>query len=109
MAWPTSLQIALKEWASVSRALESGRQMLLLRKGGIYESSGEFEVENREFLVFPTFLHQNLNMLKPTEHAGFAARSDEPAEVAISIAGVVTDIIPLKSRSQMDKIDDEHI
>ncbi|MEA2711008.1 MAG: hypothetical protein QOF78_3609 [Phycisphaerales bacterium] len=109
MAWPTSLQVALKEWNTVCRALETGRQMLLLRKGGIYESAGVFEVENKEFLLFPTFLHQNLNMLKPTEHAGFAEHGAEPAELAISAAGVVSDIIELKSREQMNKIDDEHV
>jgi hypothetical protein len=109
MAWPSSLGVALKEWASVCRALELGRQMLLLRKGGIYEAAGEFEVEHREFLLFPTYLHQNLKMLKPAEHATFESRGAEPDEVAITAAGVVTDIIELKSRGQMDQIDGEHV
>ncbi len=109
MAWPTSLQVALKEWATVCRALESGRQMLLLRKGGIYESGGEFQVENREFLLFPTYVHQNLKMLKEPEHAGFEARSSEPSEIVLSAAGVVSDIVELKSRQQMDALDQEHI
>ena len=91
------------------RALEQGRQTVLLRKGGIYEAAGEFEVENREFLLFPTYLHQNLKMLKPPEHAGFEPRSAEPEQVSISAAGLVTDIIELKSRAQIDAIDDEHV
>ena len=109
MAWPTSLQVGLKEWAVVCRALEQGRQTVLLRKGGIYEAAGEFELENREFLLFPTYLHQNLKMLKPSEHAGFEPRSAEPEQVSISAAGVVTDILALKSRAQVDAIDDEHV
>ncbi len=109
MAWPTSLQVALKEWAVVCRALESGRQMLLLRKGGIYEAAGEFEVEHREFLLFPTYLHQNLNMLKPAEHEGFEAKTAEPQEIAVSAAAVVSDIMQLQSRGQMNAIDDEHV
>ena len=109
MAWPTSLQVGLKEWAVVCRALEQGRQTVLLRKGGIYESAGEFELENREFLLFPTYLHQNLKMLKPTEHSGFEPRSAEPEQVSMSAAGVVTDILELKSRAQVDAIDDEHV
>src|SRR6476469_947176 len=60
MALPNPLAIALKEWATVCHALETGRQMLLLRKGGIYEAAGEFELENPQFLLFPTYLHQNL-------------------------------------------------
>ncbi len=109
MAWPTSLQVALKEWAVVCRALEQGRQTVLLRKGGILEAAGEFEVENRQFLLFPTYLHQNLTMLKPSEHAGFESRSAEPEQVLITAAGVVTDIARLKSRRQIDAIDDEHV
>jgi hypothetical protein len=109
MAWPTSLRVALKEWAVVCRALETGRQMVLLRKGGIRESGGEFEVENREFLLFPTYLHQNLKMLKVSEHAGFEAHASEPNEVSISAAGVVTDIIEIESRQQIDAIDAEHV
>ncbi|HWE93155.1 MAG TPA: DUF1802 family protein [Tepidisphaeraceae bacterium] len=109
MAWPSSLPVALKEWATVCAALESGRQVLLLRKGGIYESAGEFELENREFLLFPTYLHQNLKMLKDEAHAGFEPRTAEPDVVRLSSAGVVTDIIQLASRKQMDALDAEHI
>ena len=109
MAWPVSLQIALKEWASVCNALESGRQMILLRKGGIYEAAGEFELENPQFLLFPTYLHQNLKMLKPDAHEGFKPVGAEPSEVRIFAAGVVSDVVQLKSRHQMDAIDDEHI
>lgn len=109
MAWPTSLQVGLKEWAVVCRALEQGRQMLLLRKGGISEVGGEFQVEHREFLLFPTYLHQNKQMLKPDVHDSYQPLGDEPAEVTLAAAGVVTDIIQLKSRRQMNAVDDEHI
>jgi hypothetical protein len=110
MALPTpSLQIALKEWATVCHALETGRQMLLLRKGGIYEAAGEFELDNRHFLLFPTYLHQNLSMLKPADQTGFEPRSAEPAQVRISAAGEVTDIVQLESRAQMDALDDQHV
>ena len=109
MGWPNELQMALKEWAVVCRALESGRQVILLRKGGIYEAAGEFEVEHRQFLLFPTYLHQNLKMLKSDAHAQFEARSAEPDQIVISAWAEVTDIVELKSREQMDRIDDEHI
>lgn len=109
MAWPTDLNVALKEWATVCRALETGRQVLLLRKGGIYESAGEFEVENREFLLFPTYVHQNLKMLKPEAHGGYEPHAEEPKQVRMSAAGVVTDIIQVESRAQMDALDAEHV
>lgn len=56
---PTSLRTTLKEWSVAVRALREGRQVLLLRKGGIYEEGGEFEVAAREVLLFPTYLHED--------------------------------------------------
>ncbi len=104
-----SLRVALKEWATVCRAIEAGRQIVLLRKGGIYEAAGEFEVEHRQFLLFPTYLHQNLKMLKPEAHVGFEPLAAEPSKIEIRAAAKVTGIIELKDRKQMDAIDAEHI
>jgi hypothetical protein len=109
MAWPNDLQVALKEWASVCDALSRGRQMILLRKGGIYESAGEFEIEHRRFLLFPTYLHQNPAMLKTDERAGMTKLSSEPQKIEISLAGEITDIIPMTSRATMNALDNEHI
>src|SRR4051794_5007251 len=109
MALPSSLQVALKEWATVCRALETGRQMILLRKGGILEAIGGFELEHPQFLLFPTYLHQNLGMLKPDAHAGFEPHTAEPQRIMLSSAGVVTDIVRLQSRAQMDALDQEHV
>ena len=109
MAWPTSLQVALKEWNTVCRALESGRQMLLLRKGGIYESAGGFEIENRQFLLFPTYLHQNPQMLKDEALPWYEKRSSEPERIEISLAGSITDIVRIEARAQMDALESEHV
>ena len=56
--------IALKEWAIICKALEDGRQTLLLRKGGILEYRKGFEVKHNEFLLYPTFEHQSMNSIK---------------------------------------------
>jgi len=55
---PSSLNTALKEWAVAIRALREGRMVLLLRKGGIREEEGEFEVRFRNVILFPTYLHE---------------------------------------------------
>jgi hypothetical protein len=106
---PSSLDTALKEWAIVCQALSQGRQIMLLRKGGIYESGGEFELEHRQFLFFPTYLHQNRQMLKEDAQDGYEPYAAEPATVTLSLAGQVTDIIQLKSRAQADALDDQHV
>jgi hypothetical protein len=50
---------AFKEWAVICAALAEGRQSLILRKGGIHEGPDGFQVEHREFWLFPTYLHQD--------------------------------------------------
>jgi hypothetical protein len=109
MPIPDSMTIALKEWKLVTDALAAGKQVLLLRKGGIYESGGEFEVEHPQFVFFPTYIHQNLKMLKPDAQAGFEARSAEPDKLALAVAGEVTDIVQVQSRAQIDRLDAEHV
>jgi hypothetical protein len=52
------LRHAFKEWAVVCRALGEGRQALILRKGGIDETGGDFRPEHTRFWLFPTFTHQ---------------------------------------------------
>src|SRR6516164_8801146 len=59
------LKHALKEWAVVCKALAEGRQALILRKGGIAESGGDFQLEQTRFWLFPTYMHQQAAALKP--------------------------------------------
>ena len=49
---------AFKEWAVICRALITGRQDIILRKGGIVEPGGSFQLLADEFYLFPTFVHQ---------------------------------------------------
>ncbi len=55
---------ALKEWATVITALENGDQTVLLRKGGILETASGFKVEDKKFILFPTYEHQENASLK---------------------------------------------
>jgi len=64
---------ALKEWAVVCKALEEGRQVVLLRKGGILEYRQGFEVKHDKFLLLPTFEHQSKGHLQ----ADYATKLDE--------------------------------
>ncbi len=50
---------ALKEWAGICELLSSGEQVLLIRKGGLRERRGGFEVEHPEFFLFPTRFHES--------------------------------------------------
>jgi hypothetical protein len=59
------LQHAFKEWAVICQALAEGRQALLLRKGGIAETGGAFQVEHKRFWLFPTYVHQQEEGITP--------------------------------------------
>lgn len=57
--------LALKEWAIICRALEEGKQSILLRKGGVLEYKKGFEISQKIFLLYPTFEHQSKEYLQP--------------------------------------------
>lgn len=59
------LKYAFKEWAVICEALAEGRQALILRKGGLAESTGEFHLEHTRFWLFPTYVHQQRDGVKP--------------------------------------------
>src|SRR5580658_2611839 len=60
-----TLRIAFKEWAVICRALAEGRQALILRKGGVAETGGVFQPEHSRFWLYPTFVHQQREGIKP--------------------------------------------
>jgi len=84
------VNIAFKEWASVVEAIGQGRQILLLRKGGIAEGSG-FQLLHREFLFFPTHEHQHARFLRP-EFAHLVG--GEEADVGIRLLARVAGVVP---------------
>ena len=59
---------ALKEWATVVKALEQGKQTVILRKGGILETASGFNIESKKFFLFPTWEHQESKHVKPEFH-----------------------------------------
>jgi hypothetical protein len=60
------LTTALQEWAACCAALCDGRQILIVRKGGIHERHGGlFSLEHDRFLLLPTYLHQDPGRLQP--------------------------------------------
>lgn len=105
--------IALKEWASAIRALIEGRQIVLLRKGGIVEETKEFRLESPSFWLYPTYEHQRRELLKEEAQPmlaetleGWNPQSDR-AEITC-FAEVAADI-EVTSQEQLNRIRDYHI
>jgi hypothetical protein len=56
-----------KEWAIVCEALGRGAQSIILRKGGIAEGRDGFSFQHREFFLFPTWFHEQLEKVREDE------------------------------------------
>lgn len=56
--------IAFKEWQVVCDALASGRQSIILRKGGIHEGRHGFSFAHEEFFLFPTRFHAQAGQVR---------------------------------------------
>ena len=63
------MRTAFKEWAVVVDALARGEQIIILRKGGIHEGRGGFQVGHKSFLLFPTRFHQQADSVTPEAQA----------------------------------------
>jgi len=89
---------ALKEWAAVEDALAMGHLTVLVRKGGIHEKRGDFQVEHREFWIYPTGWHQNESELRReiVEHLGDVPRF-APEEIPFRLYCVVEDALRVES------------
>ena len=86
---------ALKEWAVAVDALEQGNMMMLLRKGGIKEESNRFTVAHNPILLYPTYEHQQPNLLKSEYAAQVTPVTSgwHPETVRIGSWAEITDIL----------------
>ena len=106
------MKTAFKEWAVICRALGTGQQVLILRKGGIGEEAGTFRPGHREFLFFPTGFHQSPGKVLPAAHRLLReAEADQPPpdQVTFRHFAVVTDAIRVASLSALRALRGEHI
>lgn len=82
----TIMAIAFKEWALVCEALGSGRQSVILRKGGIAEGKEGFGFEHPEFYLFPTWFHGQIGK---TRLPDVVLPEQAPGGVTIGYAAVI--------------------
>ena len=106
------MHIAFKEWAVIVDALGRGEQILILRKGGISEGRSGFEMEHREFLLFPTLFHQQRESVLPAAQKRF----DEfekyfppPEIVRLEFFARVVEWRKLDSLSDAERLRGQHI
>ena len=105
-------RIAFKEWAVVCAALASGRQSLILRKGGIHEGRAGFRVAHQEFWLFPSGFHQEPDSVVPSarELLGEVQSRQPPADqVHIQQYACVEQVIEIHDESRLARLGPYHI
>jgi len=108
------LTTALKEWAVVQRSLLEGHQIILLRKGGLIEESGDFDLRAERFLLYPTYAHETERDGDVQPCFGQWLREEEarktlPAEIRIEAAAEVSDVVRVDDRVKLLKLAPQHI
>ena len=109
---PEQCHIALKEWAVTVQALAQGQQVLLLRKGGIHESSKDFRVIHPEFLLYPTFEHQREDLLKEAHQPALQIVLDgyrDESRIPFSHWARVEETIEVSLQERVDDLSPYHI
>jgi hypothetical protein len=103
--------VALKEWAVICHALTAGRQIVLLRKGGIRDASGGFAVEHREFFLFPTYVHESAGELVEAARpalADIAGHAPPAGELHLELYAVVETAVEVASLEPLRRLEGQH-
>lgn len=103
---------AFKEWAISCAAMQSGEQILLIRKGGIREEEGTFTITDREFFLMPTYEHQDAGLLQPewvSRLHAVEAETHDADKVTLAVYAVVDTILQARDDAQVNALEDYHI
>jgi hypothetical protein len=104
-------RIAFKEWAVIVDALARGEQTIILRKGGIRETRGEFHVDHREFWLFPTRFHEDELSIIPSKRADFREilSSGKSDSVMVQFYAVAESIVHIADLETLKRLQGRHI
>lgn len=105
------LSHALKEWDIAVKALNQGKMIVLLRKGGIKEISGKFTVKYDQILLYPTHEHQKPHLLKSAYQSQVTPVPSgwHPETILINSWANITDILTLTQQEILNRLLPYHI
>jgi len=95
----------------VIQALADGRQVLLVRKGGLVEPSEGFTFQSKEFLFYPTYEHQAISFVLPEYQAHFPRLAAERRAgwLRVAYAGRVETVVETHDGEALKRLKDLHI
>ena len=104
--------MAFKEWAVVCSAVASGRQTIILRKGGIDEGGHAFRVKHREFWLLPTRFHQDAAQIV-TEARPLLDEMErtqpDASKFRVDLYAVVEEVFDVRQLAVVERLAGEHI
>jgi hypothetical protein len=109
---PETTRVALKEWAVTCRALDQGKLILLLRKGGIHEDGLDFRVVHNQFVLYPSYEHQKPALVKPEWQAALAhtvVNAAPPDRITFTHFAEATSLVELMEQQRLDRLDTLHL
>ena len=109
---PKQCQMALKEWAITVEAMAQGNQILLLRKGGIHETGKDFRVIHREFLFYPTYLHQKEDLLQPSHQPTLRKMLEQQhndEKITFSYWAKAEEVLEISDQEKVDDLEPHYI
>jgi hypothetical protein len=104
-----SSTIGFKEWSLVCAALGTGRQSIILRKGGIAEGRGGFQWQASEFHLFPTRFHEQERLVRWSAPADLREDHAAPSSVVLRFVAKVEHTASLSDWSVAAKLEPFHI
>lgn len=100
------MSVAFKEWALICEALGTGRQSIILRKGGIAEGRAGFRFQHPEFLLFPTWFHEQLSRTRLPADTPVPEPSESQLDVRFAASVEWTRVV--KERALLDALREHH-
>ncbi|TYP71207.1 DUF1802 family protein [Paenibacillus methanolicus] len=104
---------ALRDWAVAVKALTEGKQILVLRKGGIAEETRDFRLVSDSFYLLPAYEHQKPELLKEAYRQGIeetlADWNPEKGTVRVGAYAEAVEDIELRDQETLDRIREFHI
>ncbi|REE82650.1 hypothetical protein A8990_11714 [Paenibacillus taihuensis] len=105
--------VALKEWAVAVKALTEGKQIIVLRKGGIAEETRDFQLRAPRFYLLPAYEHQRPELLKEPFQDDvrelMAAWQPNATTIEINAVAEAVDDIEIFDQETLRLLEDFHI
>ena len=86
--------------------------MLLLRKGGIHEDGKDFRMIHREFLLYPTYLHQKESLIQPAYHPALRKMLEQPQDfekVTFEYWAKAEEVLEISEQATVDDLEPHYI